>query len=177
LFYRIILVAVGLALAGFIAFASITNIFVVNIRGAVNVPRPIFERSIEIEINASSGSRTIDLGIVTIPGDGYFKVEAYSSILDKGFRIILNGVLRLEPVYKPLTGNSSVSISMPCLLVVNTTCYRVMVIIPGYDTPMRISGGEYRASLDITWGEAEGTGSFQLVIKGLYSESPFQPLT
>ncbi|WP_440059472.1 hypothetical protein ACSU1N_06705 [Thermogladius sp. 4427co] len=171
--HRIILVAIGIALAGFIAFASITNIFVVNIRGVVNVPRQIFEKSIEIEINASSGSRTIDLGTVTIPGDGYFKIEAQGSILDKGFRIVVNGVLRLEPVYKPLTGNSSINISMPCLLVVNTTCYRVMVIIPGYDTPLRIPGGEYRASLDIAWGEAEGTGSFQLVIKGLYSENPF----
>lgn len=82
------------------------------------------------------------------------RVEGIPGGSSQNLSIAFSGTLRLDG-----QGRSYV-ISMPCLYS-NTQCARILVLIPGYDTPLAIERGEYRVSLEITW-IAEGSGDLSI---------------
>ncbi len=63
--------------------------------------------------------------------------------------LIINGEITLS-------NNKNYVIQMPCLYSIGG-CYRILVLIPGYDAPMDIDPGEYTVSLKISW-TAQGSG-------------------
>ena len=59
--------------------------------------------------------------------------------------------------------NKTYVIAMPCAISTGE-CFRPMVIIPGYDVPMKIETGEYIINLTLSW-QLKGSGETAVKIK------------
>lgn len=68
--------------------------------------------------------------------------------------LIISGELMLS------SGDKQYTIYMPCLYSIGE-CFRILVLIPGYDVPMDIDPGVYDVSLRINWS-AQGGGEVQV---------------
>lgn len=163
---KILLLAILLVLS---ILATVTglvlvHLFDIDIWGSVNVSKPtIIESDIELNIDSEVGSKVYDLGVVDIPKN--ISMQVKGELLDyKGdIKLALNGILELkskEKIYR---------INMPCLISINEPCYRVAMIIPGYDAPLTVVSGRYNVTLTLSW-KASGKGSFHLKLVGSYSE-------
>lgn len=74
--------------------------------------------------------------------------------------LIISGEMILK------SGEKQYAIQMPCLYSIGE-CYRILILIPGYDAPMDIEPGEYSVSLRINWtaqGDGEARVSLELQI-------------
>jgi len=156
-------------LATAIIIAILTAIYGrIEIKGVVNVPQVELRPpriKVNVEINKSKGSILYEnIAILIINNERakiVFKVVGASHSGD--FSAIINGKVILR-------GARTVEIQMPCLASFgNATCYRAMVLIPGYDAPVEIEKGEYRVDLLISWNRAVGNGDFLIEI-GIQSE-------
>jgi len=137
---------------------TLRNLLNVNVSGVVNVPSTGLDVglsfNVELNITVEEGEEVFNLGLVEIPpGPIIVRRELVSSEGD--FTLVLSGELSLE------SGSQRYAIPMPCLLSLGEPCYRVLVLIPGYDAPLEVSGGKYNATLRLRW-LARGTGSFYL---------------
>jgi len=74
-------------------------------------------------------------------------------------KICLNGFLVLDRV----SDGKIYTVGMPCMYVEDMKCARVMTIIPGYDTPMKVDAGMYVITLNLYW-IAEGSGKVGLIV-------------
>jgi len=177
----LISLAVVLAIAA-ASLAYLSNVGVISIEGVVNVPGSreavsVSPRVIEVSLSISNSS-----GEVVEEGVGVLRVEKEAEVI---FRPVIEEVsgdlaLSLSGEVTLTSSTRNYTIPMPCLMTVNTTCYRVMMVIPGYDAPLKVSPGEYSMSLKLRWDSARGRGHFKLkilVIAGNGEEAYILPLT
>lgn len=152
-----------IALAVIISAAIGSTMFILNvgIRGFVNVPSRTFD--INLVIDRESGVTLYDLGRVEIP-DGGVIVKVILVEKEGNFTVAVSGVLTLKSQTRTYT------IDMPCAIVVGVPCYRIMMIIPGWDEPMPIEGGVYDVNLKLVWSEASGTGRFHAKLQLMYMQ-------
>jgi len=177
----LISLAVVLAIAA-ASLAYLSSVGVIDIEGTVNVPGSreavsVTPRVIEMSLSISNSS-----GEVVEEGVGVLKAEKEAEVIFRPITEEVSGDLALslsgEVVLTSSTRNYT--IPMPCLMTVNTTCYRVMMVIPGYDAPLKVSPGEYSISLKLRWDNARGCGHFKLkilVIAGSGGRAYILPLT
>jgi hypothetical protein len=126
----------------------------VNTVGIINVPNMTKVIDIKVDINEYEGEKTFYLGSLKIPS-GNIQVRAKLINYEGNFTILLNGELTLK------SNNITYRILMPCLLSIGESCYRIMMLIPGYDLPLKIDEGVYEATLELRW-LASGYGVFNL---------------
>ena len=112
-----------------------------------------------VKVEAGSGETSLDLGVLRFNSTAFITFKPVLVLKEKSINLTVNGLLKLNATAPATRAGSSKSytISMPCLLSINSACYRVMTLIPGYDAPLRIDEGAYRASLTLNWhssGEA-----------------------
>ena len=140
-----------------VASSVATYIAVIGIHGEVNVVGNTIH--LNLEITEPSGSITYT-NITTIEiRDNNTRIIVNPKLLRQNgnFSLSLSGALLL----KSIENGETYRIQMPCLTVINEKCARPLMIIPGYDVPMKIEPGKYVATLILTW-EARGRGSFDL---------------
>lgn len=135
----------------------------VGIEGVVEVPQKLKVADIKLVIDREEGSQAFDLGELFVPrGNVITRLILVS--YEGTFNATVSGVLRLE------SSERSYAISMPCAIAIGEPCYRVMVLIPGYDAPMPVEEGTYRVKLTLSW-RARGSGKFHA---RLYLERVFE---
>ncbi|MCX8185286.1 MAG: hypothetical protein RMI56_04000 [Sulfolobales archaeon] len=147
-----------LVVAGSVALAAITialalaPLLEVRIEGVVEVSSALKTVDVNLVIDSEEGSQDIDLGEIKIPKG---KVVTRVVLLSREgeFNISISGLLVLK------SEDRSYRIPMPCAISIGEPCYRVMVIIPGYDAPMSVEEDTYRATLELNW-RARGSGRF-----------------
>ncbi len=126
----------------------------------------LLRERVPLSFTAGEGELTLDLGTLRCDTACWVRFKprikawarANATLLVSG-RLALKGTpIRRAP---PETGGVELEyrVSMPCLLSLGEPCVRILVLIPGYDAPLRIEAGEYRATLTLHWhasAEAEG---------------------
>jgi len=152
------MVVVLATVSTYAAVETLRNLLDINVGGVINVPSTGLSTelsfNIKLNITVAEGEEVFNLGQVELPpGPIIVRRELVSS--EGNFTLVLSGELFLE------SSNESYLIRMPCLLSLGEPCYRVLVLIPGYDAPLEVSGGRYNATLRLMW-LARGTGSFHL---------------
>ena len=177
----LISLAVVLAVAA-ASLAYLSSVGVISIEGTVSVPESREAASVSPPVIELSLSISNSSGEVVEEGVGVLRVEKEAEVIFKPVTEVVSGDLALS-----LSGEMSLTsstrkytIPMPCLMTVNTTCYRVMMVIPGYDAPLKVSPGEYSISLKLKWDSARGRGHFKLkilVIAGSGGRAYILPLT
>lgn len=145
-------------------------VLVAGVLYAVNWYYTVFNIHGEVS-TGEGGYRVINMALnITVPEGS----KAFPSIawLDAGnntgvwFRVIgsdIRGDMKIAVNGKAIlrSAGRSYTINMPCLLVKNMPCYRIQMLIPGYDAPLRIMPGNYSVTLILTW-RAEGRGEFNI---------------
>lgn len=132
----------------------VRSLLEVNLDGVVSVKPSVRVVDVELNVDSRMGEKLINLGSVYIPA-GSVIVRSELVSYEGNFTLILGGELLLE------SNERSYRILMPCLASVGGYCYRIMMLIPGYDTPLTISEGFYNSTLLVRWS-AEGVGRFRL---------------
>ncbi len=130
----------------------VRNILEVNIRGTVDVKPTTVD--VNLNIDSREGERVIFLGTQYIPR-GTVIVKPQLVGYEGNLTLILNGELELT------SSSHRYRISMPCLTSIREPCYRIALIIPGYDEPLAIEKGTYNITLVVRWN-ANGVGRFHL---------------
>lgn len=162
----IVYLAVVFVATATLAYAAliVKNVLEVNIEGTVNVPPNPTAVDVELNIDKKEGEKTVNLGNINIPA-GNLLVKPNLTEREGDFDLALSGVLVLE------SSKRTYRISMPCLASAGGACYRILMVIPGYDIPLSIEEGVYNVTLTLRW-TAEGTGKFRLKLILQYSEEP-----
>ena len=153
----VLVILVSAAIVGGIIASRYLAVF--NIRGVVNVGERGYAL-IDAVLNISS-----DRGTKVLRNVAVVDIENETSILFRildrevvgNVKLCLGGKAILE------SGSRRYVISMPCLLVKGMPCYRVQMVIPGYDAPLRVEPGRYNVSLVLSW-RAVGRGSFRFTL-------------
>ena len=78
----------------------------------------------------------------------------------------------LKVAVNPIVYIGDEKIPMPCAFYNTKTCVRVMVLIPGYDVPLKITKGKYPVSIEVNWVKETGTGTLKVKFKVIESENP-----
>ena len=136
------------------AVAGVKYLLEVNTVGVINIPNITKVIDIKVDINEREGVRTINLGSIYIP-TGNIQVKSKLVSYEGNFTLLLSGELILK------SDNVTYRILMPCLLNIGESCYRILMLIPGYDSPLKIAEGEYEVTLILKW-LASGYGVFNL---------------
>ncbi len=119
--------------------------------------------SIDLTIDPGEWSKEYYLGYLKIPEDGMIRFRAVAEKEAIWFPFVLNGELIIESI----TSNKSYQVPMPCILSVNEQCYRILMLIPGYDAPMDIDKGEYSVYFKASW-KARSSSIMNLKILAYY---------
>ncbi len=100
----------------------------------------------KVVLKAGSGSSTVALGTLKVESGCalQFKPVLVPQDLDGDANLTVSGVLLLS-------GPSEYRVAMPCLLSIGEPCFRVLMLIPGYDAPTPIEPGEYSVALELSW--------------------------
>jgi len=117
-------------------------------------------RWVKISINTSLGHREVtSRSIIEVP---HTSCIVFRPILVDYYnvdRIVVEGYA----ILKSLSSNVSYRVYMPCAVIVNTSCFRVQIIIPGYDYPLRIRRGVYEVTYHLSW-TANGEGKVTVIM-------------
>jgi hypothetical protein len=112
---------------------------------------------VPLSLAAGESELTLELGTLRCDTACWvrFKPVISASVPDNA-TLLVSGTLVLRGTQKvrtPEEGGSELEyrVNMPCLLSAGAPCIRVMVLIPGYDAPMRIEAGEYQVELTLGW--------------------------
>ncbi|MEM1666578.1 MAG: hypothetical protein QXW12_04475 [Nitrososphaerota archaeon] len=115
--------------------------------------------NVELDVRDEKGTKDFgEIAIIDVGKPDMLKFKLADWGVEGLKSISLN--IRADLVSK----NANYSINMPCILFFNASCARIMVIIPGYDVPLRREPGRYSLRLKAYWAEAEGSGSIRLSI-------------
>ncbi|MEM3988471.1 MAG: hypothetical protein QXZ22_07755 [Sulfolobales archaeon] len=147
-----LLTAVSCAILAVAIAIALSPILEVGIEGVVKVPPTLRVVDVELVIDREKGSASFDLGDVSLPM-GRVLARVVVASYEGNFSVAVSGVLSL------VSGDREYRILMPCAITIREPCYRATVVIPGYDAPMQVEEGTYRATLNLTW-VARGTGRF-----------------
>lgn len=135
----------------------------IDVFGNINVRKPsIIERDIELNIDSEVGSKIYELGVIDIPRNISMQIKGELLSYKGNIKLLLNGILELK------SEKISYRINMPCLASINESCYRVTMIIPGYDVPLTVVAGKYSVTLVLSW-KADGVGNFHFKLVGFYN--------
>ena len=152
-------VAIAVGIIGMILIgAIIAHEYIINIHGVVNVPRG-YEKPFTLTLNISkpAGSKLFPNAATIRVGRGFcLRIVTKDFKYSGNLRLVLNGIAILRNVK-----GRTYTINLPCLVALNDLCYRVQMLIPGYDTPIPVEPGDYTVSLQISW-KASGKGEFDL---------------
>lgn len=140
---------------------------VFNIIGNVSIPgiqdqftqESINEINLKLNITRPSGTIVFEnITSIRLSEDTYIQFKAEPQSITGNLTIVMNGKAILSsPTQKYV-------VKMPCILSYNTQCIRILMLIPGYDEPMKVPRGEYNITLIISWDKAEGEGEINLKI-------------
>ncbi len=126
-----------------------------DIIGDVSVPKT--EITLNLDITKPNGTVVFEnITAIELDQDTNIIFKALSSNVHGNLSLILSGEAIIS------NASRSYKISMPCLLSVDKECYRVMMVIPGYDEPMKLPKGKYNITIVLSWSEAEGSGKIEL---------------
>lgn len=130
----------------------------IGLEGYVKVGSTLLSSTIILNITSSEGYAEYDLG--------YLRTEHPVSVRAFARLVEIEGVFSGSISFNLLiNGNVSYNIGMPCAIVVgNASCARILVVIPGYDVPLTIEGGEYTVRLIVRWSDMKGEGRFKALI-------------
>ena len=120
-----------------------------------------------VNITPGSGEATLEVGVISFKAPSFVVFKPVLRVLEGGVNLTVSGVLTLEATpggEPPRRGGGVYHVAMPCLLAQGAPCYRVMVVIPGYDAPLRVEEGAYRATLKLSW---ISTGSARVSVEEL----------
>jgi hypothetical protein len=111
-----------------------------------------------LEIQGSEGVREFrDIAIIEVDEVDSLLFRIVDSRVEKVESLSLSGKIRLE------SSKKTYEISMPCILVIDASCPRITMIIPGYDAPLTIEPGRYILTIELGWREARDSGKVSLV--------------
>gem|GEM_PF-1103345 len=158
----VMFVAVVVILIGGVAYGLNRLVGVIDIMGKVSIPSNVEMIPSRIKVDLGTiDSASGEIGysdIAKLVVRNSTKIIVRAEAIPDGSRqnisIAFSGTIRLEGQGK------SYAINMPCFYS-NTQCARILMLIPGYDTPLTIEKGDYRVSLEITW-IAEGSGDLSI---------------
>lgn len=160
------LIILLLAVFGGVATATALYHYIVlpmlSIHGEVGVGEPglgVKPSLIEVrlDIDRPCGVKFFsNIAELVVPENSCIQFKPLLRSIKGSLGLALGGQLLLEP-----SGGqgATYNISMPCMTAYGLPCYRVQVVIPGYDAPLYIEGGSYKLSLKISW-RAMGIGEF-----------------
>jgi len=115
--------------------------------------------SLQLEIQSSEGVREFrDIAIIELDEVDSLLFRIVDSRVEKVESLSLSGRIRLE------SSKKAYEISMPCILVIDASCPRVTVIIPGYDAPLTVEPGRYILTIELSWKEARDSGKVSLTL-------------
>ena len=97
---------------------------------------------------------------LSIPSNGniIFKLKQVNN--PGNLSIMING----NVILRELNSVDKYTISMPCLYVNNIACYRILVLIPGYDTSLPIKSGKYLVNLELSWYMEDEPNTIELLL-------------
>ncbi|ADM28133.1 hypothetical protein Igag_1330 [Ignisphaera aggregans DSM 17230] len=133
----------------------------------INVYVPEAEGVIEIKLDIRNASGSVLYPNITslyLDRDSRIQFKLLSAEVEGDVRIALSGRATLVGV-----NGDRYSVSMPCLYT-NIECFRILTLIPGYDTPMPLPRDRYSVSLELSWYGASGVGKIRLKL-GIVKES------
>lgn len=110
--------------------------------------------NIELIVERERGEKIVKLGGLRIPC-GNMQVKSYVIDYEGNLTIVIGGELTLE------SERFRYRIPMPCLASIGELCYRILMLIPGYDTPLKVEEGIYNITLILSWS-AKGSGRLRL---------------
>jgi len=85
------------------------------------------------------------------------------------FRIVDSRVEKVESLSlsertRLESSKKTYEVSMPCILVIDASCPRITMIIPGYDASLTIEPGRYVLTIELSWKEARNGGKVSLML-------------
>lgn len=164
---RLVTVLVLATLAAIVlgyTYINVLELFKVEMK--VNVPGPSEPVRVILDVNTSRGSRTYEnIARIVVSEDTGIVFKLLSSEAKGNFSIAVSGQVVLKGE------DRSYTIDMPCLYVKDTACYRIQMIIPGYDQPLHLPKGEYNVTLTLNWADAKGEGTLVLEIAAVQEAS------
>ncbi len=130
------------------------------INSARNISRE--EETLILEFSVDSGKGKVffeNIGTINMEFQGNIRLRAEVVSVEGLDRIVLNGKAILE------ADEAEYEILMPCIYTLNVECYRILMVIPGWDQPLRIKPGKYSLSVMLAWSNAEGKGKVKLKVE------------
>ena len=119
--------------------------------------------NVSISLQPGTGGVTIDLGTLSFRSASFVRFKPDLVAVGHA-NLTVSGLLVLEPFPELRGAGGEYRIPMPCLLSVNEPCYRIMMLIPGYDAPIRIEEGVYGVKLTLSW---QSSSRAELILKRL----------
>lgn len=115
--------------------------------------------SLQLEIQSSEGIREFkDIAIIEVDDVDSLLFRIVDSRVEKLESLSLSGRVWLE------SSKKTYEINMPCILVLDSSCPRITMIIPGYDAPLTIESGRYLLTVELSWKEARDRGKVSLML-------------
>ena len=156
------------ALSNFFGSIEVSGVFRIDSRNIAMEPQKI---TIDLGVvSEEKGSRVFEdvakIKVYKTTGIIFKTQSSFKKPVDGGPEIIVSGKIELRGEDKTYT------INMPCLYHIGE-CIRILVLIPGYDQPLKIDPGEYSVTLTISW-QAKGSGetTVKFAIYGEEAEIP-----
>ncbi|MCS7111406.1 MAG: hypothetical protein N3D82_05030 [Ignisphaera sp.] len=143
----------------------VRSILEIDVKGSVDVKPSTTVVDVKLDIYSREGEEVITLGTINIPTRGSVIARSKLVNYEGNITLVISGELQLD------SHSRQYRIVMPCLASIGEPCYRIAVIIPGYDEPLDIEEGAYNATLVLRW-IASGLGKFHLKLYLGYSEAP-----
>lgn len=131
---------------------------------------------LELEVQNSEGVREFrHLAVIDLVEVDSLLFRVVDSRIEKLTSLSLSGKVKLE------SSNKTYEIDMPCIVVLNTLCPRITMIIPGYDAPLIVEPGRYLLTIVLSWREARDLGKISLQLStraydaSMISLGPIEP--
>ncbi len=156
--YVFLSVLVAVAAAALLVGSSLLR---VGVEVNVSVPPPT---AVRVNLNVTS-----QRGEETLPNVTRLKLEEETPIVFRVTDVIFEGNVSLalsgKAILRSVDGSRTYSITMPCMVVRGTNCFRTMNIILGWDAPITIEPGEYVLTLKLSWFDASGDGKVSFTLE------------
>jgi len=125
-----------------------------------------------LHIDSYSGSRNYeDITTLNLSQKRYIqfkllKVEVQGDINS----IAISGKATLRS-----SSGKEIEVDMPCIYTYNASCFRISMVIPGYDTSLLLPSEVYTVSINLTWSEALGKGNIIIHLAIESSNNMYRP--
>jgi len=172
-----IIVIISIVIAASLLYTSV-------ILGTINIKAVFMITNKEDQM--SPNNIELDLGVISSPsGSKLFSNVAKLNLSNDTY-------IRVVPVIKEASKTGNVSLTLSAIIYLNNKeknysifipclystreCARIMIVLPGYDAPLRVEKGEYNVSVEIRW-IARGNGTIDLLLSMQIVETDFWKVT